>query len=167
MFFALTLLSACSKDDDSAPAANSSNNSTTTTPDFIKLGSQTVNLTVSDVFWQYDDVADVYNIVTDGALALMMDISLVDSTGPDTSYHYPFASKTYSIQQAIQLPPFASYDKAMFEIAPPSSSQPYVSTGGTLTATKNSNGTFTLTFTNIPVVSGIQVSTASGKITCP
>jgi hypothetical protein len=169
IFFALNLILACSKDEDDPPAQNPQLTPNNTTQDFIKLGTQTVNLTSSDIFWQYENGDDAYYIVSNGALALAADVTLVDSTGLNTSFQYPFSTKTYTLQSSVQVQPAPTYDKASFEIAIPTGTEFWVPTGGTITATKNTNGTVTLTFTNISVINNTatQTSTASGRITCP
>lgn len=168
MFFALNLIMACKKDKNEPASQNPSSTSSSSTSDFLKLGAQTVNLVSSETSWQYDAGDDAYYVATNGAMALATQVSLVDSVGLNASFQYPFSTKAYTLQPTVQVQPSPTYNKATFELAIPTSSQVWVPTGGTITATKNSNGTFTLTFSNVSVIdnTGTHYSTASGRITC-
>lgn len=162
-------VSSCKKKETTTPTTTTTTtNPPPSTSDYYKIGTTTYSPDKSLTSGLVDPSDDVLTISTQPVSNSLIQIyafdTLYDMNGQLT------VSTNYGFIQAVTTWPSPSFSKGSFELVE-NLSLPneivWVPTSGTLSVTKNTNGTFTATFSNVPVKdqNGTATSTASGMIT--
>ena len=135
--------------------------------DYYKVGTTTYSPDKTLTMGGVDPSDDILTITTQPANNSLIQISAFD-TLYDANMQLT-SSRTYQLAQSVSTWPSPSFGKATFELVE-NVSLPnetiWIPTSGTLTITKNSDGTFTATLSNVPVKIDVSAttSTVSGKI---
>ena len=171
MLLAIISVSSCKKkkSETPAPTTTPTTNPPPSSSDYYKIGTTTYSPDKSLTGGSVDQTDDILIITTQQTNGSIIQISAFDTLyDPLTSQLT--SSRTYSLATSISTWPSPSFGKATFELVE-NLSLPnetiWDPTSGTLTVTKNIDGTFTAAFSNVPVKinSSATTSTASGKIT--
>ena len=169
ILIALISVSSCKKKKTDTPATSTTTNPPPSSNDYYKIGTTNYSPDMTLTSGSVDPADDVLTITTQQVNNSIIQITAFDTLYDPMTFQLT-STRTYSLATSISTWPSPSFGKATFELVE-NVSLPnetiWIPTSGTVTVTKNSNGTFTATFSNVPtkINTSSTTSTASGKIT--